>query len=252
MIAGRLCPGGSSPVLDRSFLGSGVARCVLHTRLLAVQKDLLQVWHPSECCRSDATVVCEWLGGVLDFRFVVYAWFDCGYKLMRQFTAFIQYFNLVLRESGLGERSRCSHLKIWTIFHRASCIWCSCVSPGAVGRIPTFSMGRWTPRALGISSHGLMACSWFDSGYMFMGQFGRSSWVQHEGGLWILRRVLSARDARTWKSDIFSCFFWQCSVYMSPQEYLKIGFLWKCLLAMICIQHSTWFDSGDTYVRHQR
>ena len=61
-----------------------------------------------------------------------------------------------------------------------------------------------------------------------MRQFGRSGWVLREGGLWILRLVLSARDARTWKSDIFlHAFFWQCSVYMSPQEHMKIGFFWR-------------------------
>ena len=49
----------------------------------------------------------------------------------------------------------------------------------------------------------LMENSWFDSGYMFMRQVGRSSWVLREGGFWILRRVLSVRDARTWKTDIF-------------------------------------------------
>ena len=52
--------------------------------------------------------------------------------------AFNQYYNHFLRENGLGERSRCSHLIVWTLFLRASCMWCSCVSPRAVGRIPTF------------------------------------------------------------------------------------------------------------------
>ena len=47
--------------------------------------------------------------------------------------------------------------------------------------------------------------------------------VPREGGLWILRRVLSARDARTWDIGHFlRALFWQCSVCMSPQEYMKM------------------------------